>query len=75
MALIEKKQVLGYIEPPEDAPEPMEDFDNVDNPSDESEQYEVPESLLKALGIASDEEWDEIPLADLDAMQAQNTSR
>ncbi len=75
MALTPTKQVLGYIEPPEDAPEPTEDFDNVDNPTDEAEQFGLPQSLLDALGITSDEEWDEIPLADLDAMKAQNTSR
>lgn len=54
----------------EDAPEPMDDFGDEDNPDDEDEQYAVPESLLKAAGITSDEDWDEIPEADLEAMKA-----
>lgn len=54
----------------EDAPEPMDDFDDEDNPDDEEEQFTLPESLLKAAGVQSDEDWDAIPAADIDAMIA-----
>jgi len=67
MALNPKKPEIDD----EDAPEPMDDFDDEDNPDDEDEQYALPQSLLEAAGIQSDEDWDEIPAATPDSVKAR----
>lgn len=58
--------VMKNAAPPEvddEAPEPMDDFDDDDNPDEESEQFALPKALLEAAGILTDEDWDALPAA------------
>lgn len=59
---------------PKAAPE-VEDPELDDEESDEEEQFGIPESLLQAAGIMSDEDWDALEPIDLDALARRNASR
>lgn len=53
----------------ETAPAILDDeADPDDGVDDEDEQFAVVKSLMEAAGIFSDDDWDAIPAADIDAM-------
>ncbi len=51
---------------------PVETDDFFEEDDDDAEQFALPESLLKAADIQSDEDWDDLPVIDIDALKARN---
>ena len=48
------------------------DDDFFEEDDDDAEQFGLPESLLAAADIQSDEDWDSLPVIDIDALKARN---
>jgi hypothetical protein len=51
---------------------PVETDDFFEEDEDDDEQFALPDSLLKSADIQSDEDWDDLPVIDIDALKARN---